>query len=78
MEKIIYNYIKGNEVVSIHDISKSLSLPEIFVLKTVLELRKEGFIIIYPPVPLDINNNESCYYGTTSKEYPATTSITMI
>ena len=73
MEKIIYNYIKENEVVSIHDVSKSLSLPDIFVLKTVLKLRAESFVRIHPAVPLSISNNESCYYSTTSKKYSPTT-----
>lgn len=75
MEKIIYNYIKGNEVVSINDIVYNLNLPGNLVLKTVLELRAESFVVMYPPVPLHISNNESCYYATTLKDYQADLSL---
>lgn len=43
MKKRIYDYIKENKVVSIHDVSEHLNLPEISVLKVIEELRGKRF-----------------------------------
>ncbi len=69
MKRTIFDYIKENKVVSIHEISNDLNLSELFVLRTVTELRNKGFIRMCPPVPLSISNNTSCFYTTTSKVY---------
>ena len=75
MEKRIYDYIKEKKVVSIHDVSEHLNLPEISVLKSVEELRRKRFLKMCTPVPLSISNNESCFYTTTSKVYQTEVSV---
>ncbi len=69
MKKRIYDYIKENRVVSIQDVSKNLNLPDIFVLKTIQELRRKMFLRMCTPVPLSIDTQTSCFYTTTSKLY---------
>ena len=69
MKKLVYDYIKEYNHVSIHDIASEIKKEEIEILKTVLILEKEGYIKMDTPVPLSIDNDESCYYSITNKKY---------
>lgn len=70
MNKKIYNSIKAkNYSVTINELSTELSIDGIEVLKAVLELREQGYIKQDTPIPLSVNNDSSCRYSVTGKEY---------
>lgn len=70
MNKKIYNSIKAkNYSVTINELSTGLSISGIEVLKAVLELREQGYIKQDTPIPLSVNNDISCRYSVTGREY---------
>ncbi len=69
MNKKIYNYMYAKRCFSIHDISKSLHIGEFEVLKIINNFIIYGIVKLETPIPLGINNDNSCYYSLTGKRY---------
>ena len=69
MKRRVYEYIKNNGVSSINKIALALNVQDLDALRCVETLRAEGFIRLCPPMPLDANNDISCFYTITGKEY---------
>ena len=65
----VYKYIRENKIASVNDVAIALNIAGTYVLSVVEELSSNGYIKIISPVPLSTDNNESCYYTTTDKEY---------
>ena len=69
MKKKIYDFMCGKHNLSIHDISTSLCIDEVKVFSVINEFLTDGIVKLEKIVPIDINNDESCYYTLTGKSY---------
>lgn len=69
MKKRIYDYIKSHESSDCNTIAEELNLEAIHVLETILELESDGYIKVLPPKPLSLENNSSCFYVATGKDF---------
>lgn len=69
MKKRVFDYIKENKGSDLHEIAKAISEDEMKVLKAINDLSNEGYICLCPPVPLSINNSDSCRYMAIKKDY---------
>ncbi len=69
MKKKIYDFMCGKHNLSIYEISASLGIDEIKVLSVINEFLNDGIVRLGKIVPIDINNDESCYYTLTGKSY---------
>lgn len=69
MKKKIYDFMCGKHNLSIHEISASLGIDEVKVFNAINEFLTDGIVKLEKIVPIDINNDESCYYTLTGKSY---------
>lgn len=69
MKKKVFDYVKENPGVSIHAISKAINEREIDILKAIDALLEEGFICLGAPIPLSLDNSDSCRYKALKAEY---------
>lgn len=67
--KKVYEYIKENKIVAVNEVAIALNITGTDVLSMIEELRTDGYVKMISPVPLSTDNNESCYYTRTDKEY---------
>lgn len=69
MKKSVFNYVLNHRNTDIHAIAKALNLEEMQVLKVINELIKDSYIQMDTPTPLCTNNQNSCYYSVTGKQF---------
>ena len=69
MKEAIYEYIKEHGAVTIAQISIDLDIQGVKAARAVEELRKDCYVRLVSPVPLNVSQGNSCYYEVTNKKY---------
>ena len=69
MRRKVYDFIRTKGRSSATDIQNALNIDGVDVLKILENLNSQGLTRICPPIPLGLNNDCSCYYIITTKEY---------